>query len=278
MWWEILLYILGGILTGFLAGLLGIGGGLVLVPFLVFFLPLIDIPSIYIMHIAIATSLAIIVVTSFSSAYSHNKAGGIRWDIVKKMVLGCLIGALIGAQVADFLPSNMLQVFFGFFVFFMSYRLLAPQSGTVKKQHLPKRIGLGVSGLTISGICTLLGTGGGSLLVPFFSFFGLPMQNAVATSAACGFPIALAGVVGLLFAGHYETITLPYMTGYVYWPAFLGMVIPSVIFAPIGAKIAYKLPTITLRKIFGAFLIFVGVDMLYKSIIDMAMAAVKLVH
>ncbi len=267
MWWEILLYIIGGALTGFLAGLLGIGGGLVVVPFLAFFLPFVHIAPNYVMHVAIASSLAIIVVTSFSSAYSHQRHGGIRWDLVRKIVLGCLIGALFGSQIADFLPSGILRIIFGIFVFIMAYRLLTPQRGSGKAIALPSQIGFAVSGLTIGTFCTILGTGGGSLLVPFFSFFGISMRNAVATSAACGFPIAVAGVVGLMFAGHATALNIPYTTGYVYWPAVGAMVVPSIIFAPIGAKLANKLPTQSLKKIFGVFLIFVGIDMLHQSVL-----------
>ena len=269
IWIEIICYLLAGGLTGLLAGLLGIGGGLVVVPFLAFFLPLLGFPNAYVMHVAIATSLAIIVITSLSSAYSHQRKHAIEWPLVKKMVLGCVIGAVIGSQIADLLPSGILRIVFGLFVFLMAYRLLTGHQVHGDGRQLPGRAGLGISSIIISGFCTILGTGGGSLLVPFFSFYNVPMRNAVATSAACGFPIALAGAIGLLLAGKSETVLIPHAIGYIYYPAFIAMVIPGMLCAPVGAKLAHSVPTLLLKKIFAVFLIFVGIDMLYKAVMSL---------
>lgn len=269
IWIEVICYLVVGAMTGLFAGLLGIGGGLVVVPFLAFFLPLLNFPDAYVMHIAIATSLSIIVITSLSSAYSHHRKGAIQWDITKKMVLGCIIGGLIGSQVADLLPSGILRIIFGIFVFLMAFRLFTGHKVHGDGRQLPGRAGLGIASIIISFFCTILGMGGGSLLVPYFSFYNVPMRNAVATSASCGFPIALSGAIGLLLAGTSETVLLPHTAGYIYLPAFVAIVIPSVLFAPLGAKLTHMIPTSLLRKFFAVFLVFVGLDMLHQAIVHL---------
>jgi len=262
IWIEIICYVTAGLVTGISAGLLGIGGGLIIVPFLVYFLPLLKFPDVYVMHIAIATSLAVIVFTSFSSAYSHYRKHAINWNTVRKMVIGCIVGALIGSQIADVLPGTILKSIFGVFVFVMAYRLFTQHEMHGDGRKLPGRVGLAIASIIISTACTLLGTGGGSILVPYFNFYNVPMRNAVATSAACGFPIALAGAIGLYLAGTDETVFIPHMAGYIYLPAFIAVAIPSVLCAPLGAKLAHSIPTLLLKRIFASVLIFIGIDML----------------
>ncbi len=262
----IIMFVIAGASAGVLAGLLGIGGGLLIVPFLVYVLPFLHVPHLSIMHVAIATSLAIIVCTSISSVISHQLHGGILWSVFRQMILGIVIGAFIGAHLADFLPSDILQLIFGAFVLFMAYRMGLNGHKSKAEKLLPGYVGMSAYAVLISGFCTLLGTGGGSLLVPFFSGRQMPMRNAVATSAACGLPIAIVGAVSLIIVGLNEPNMPIHTIGYVYWPAFIAVAATSVIFAPLGAKLAHVLPAASLRRIFAIFLLLIGVDMLEKAI------------
>jgi uncharacterized membrane protein YfcA len=260
---EIILYAFCSTLSGFMAGLLGIGGGLVIVPALVFLLPKFGFPQDYVMHVAVATSLALIIVTSISSTYTHHKKQAVDWQLFKKLFLGLIVGALLGAYIADWLKSSYLEILFGLFVWYIAYTLFFKKNITKEESHLPGKWVLKIHGIFIAAFCTLLGMGGGSLFVPYFSHYGVSMRRAVATSSACGFPLAVAGVIGLIIVGTNE-VALPAGTvGYIYLPAFFAMAIPSVAFAPLGAKLAHRLSLVLLRRIFAVFLVLVGIDMLW---------------
>lgn len=264
---DIFLYILGGCAAGFLAGLLGIGGGLLVVPFLSIMLPFAaGVPDAYAMHMAVATSLTIIVGTSLSSILAHHRHGGILWDLFKKLLLGIIVGAIIAGHIADSLSSGVLRIVFGLFVLFLSFTMVFKSKRVrLEQRELPGKVGLFFSSLGISGFCNILGMGGGSLMVPFLSRYQIPMRNAVATSAVCGFPIALVGVISLISVGADEPGLPAWSTGYVYWPAFICMVIPSIFLAPVGAKLAHRLPAENLKHVFAVFLLIVGMDMLSKA-------------
>ncbi len=266
---DIITYVLGGAVAGLLAGLLGIGGGLLVVPLLAFVLPFHGIPASLVMHMAVATSLSVIVGTSISSIIGHHLHGDIDWQLFKKVVLGLAFGALLGAHVADAVSGNVLRVSFGLFVFFLAFKMAFGNQPEVENKPLPKRVGLVIVGFVISFLCTLLGMGGGSLMVPYLTHRSVPIRRAVSTSAVCGFPIAFMGVLGLMFVGSDETGRPIWSAGYVYWPAFVGIVIPSVIMAPVGAKLSHHLPAAQLRKIFSLFLVFIGIDMLSRAFLDM---------
>lgn len=263
---EILLCIIAGAFAGFSSGLLGIGGGLIIVPFLVFLLPRLNFPAAYMMHIAVGTSLALIVLTSISSIYAHHRKGAIDWVLFKKLLIGLIFGALLGAYIAGILKSTYLQVIFGFFVFFMAYNLGLKKIALEKVRHLPSSWLMQIHSILIAAFCTLLGMGGGSLFVPYFNQHGMNMRKAVAISAACCLPLALAGVIGLLIVSVGNPM-LPQSTfGYVYWPALISMGIPSILVAPWGASVAHKLSVPKLKQIFAIFLLFVGVDMLWRPL------------
>lgn len=263
---EIFFFVLAGVVTGFASGLLGIGGGVISVPFLVFFLPYIYFPQDYVMHGAIATSLATVVPTAFASAIGHYRKGAIQFKLFKQMALGIAIGGLIGAQFADILTSNILQIVFACFVFLMAYRLIRRENPSIQTKTVPGHWVLQISGLIIAFSCTLLGVGGGSFFVPYFTYYQIPIKNAVATSAACGVFVAIFGVIGLSTVGKVATLYMPYTTGYIYWPAFFWISLASIPFALLGVRLAHEVSTHLLRKIFAALLLFVGVDMLYKAI------------
>lgn len=264
---ELIIFALVGCAAGFIAGLLGIGGGLIIVPFLTFALPHVGVPQALLMHVAVATSLAIIIGTSASSIIAHQRYGNILWLLFSRIIIATIFGALLGAYIADYLANGVLRFIFGLFTLFLSLGLF----GIIRiKQHadppcLPHTWKLLIHTTSISAFCNLMGMGGGSILVPYFSRHGIAMRNAVATAAACGFPMALAGTIGLIIGGVDEQGLPKGTTGYVYWPAVLSMVVPSIVFAPLGAKVTTKLSTHTLRRIFAVFILIVSLDMLRKA-------------
>jgi uncharacterized membrane protein YfcA len=262
---EIFSYLSAGALSGLLAGLFGIGGGLVVIPFLAFALPDVGFPEAMIMHVAVATSLANIVITSIVSVYSHHKRGGVKWDIFRRVLPSCIVGAVAGALLAIYMSSQMLETIFGLFVFFVAYSLLHPRSASSDSRTLPTGFKLNASMFSIAGFCSLLGMGGGSLMVPYYSYYNVPMRSAVGTSAAGGLFIGLSGLICLMLSEFHMVSPKPWMTGYLYWPAFACMSVASVAFAPLGAKLAHTLPVPMLKRFFAGFLVLVGISMLYKS-------------
>lgn len=257
----IALYLALGAFAGTLAGLFGIGGGLVIVPVLIFSYGLQGVSGEIAAHLAVGTSLATIVFTSISSVRSHHRHKAVRWDIVRSMVVGIIIGAVLGAVTASMLSGASLEMAIGVFVILMAIKMLFdvdPKSG----RGVPGRVGLAIAGTGIGWGSAIFGVGGGTLTVPFLSWCNLRMQIAVGTSAACGFPIALAGALANMVTGwnHPELPTLS--IGFVYLPAFVGIVLTSVLFARFGANLAHRLDASLLKKVFAIFLILVGIRFL----------------
>ncbi|MFO7593915.1 MAG: sulfite exporter TauE/SafE family protein [Pseudomonadota bacterium] len=250
-----------GAFAGVLAGLFGVGGGLIIVPVLAILFTHSDMAPPVIMHLAIGTSLATIVFTSLSSVYAHHRRGAVQWPVVLRLTPGIILGAWLGAAVADRLPSESLRIIFGVFEL-----LVALQMGLNLKasahRGLPGRLGMGLTGGAIGSVSAIVGIGGGTMTVPFLQWCNVPMRQAVATSAACGLPIALAGALGFVVSG-WNNLSLPPMSsGYLYWPAFTGIVIASVLFAPLGARLAHTLPAVQLKRLFALFLALLGLRML----------------
>lgn len=248
--------------AGILAGLLGIGGGIVIVPVLVWiFEANPEIPAAYLMHIALGTSLATVVTTSVSSIRSHHKRGAVQWPIVWQLIPGLIIGTLLGAILADALSSEMLRHFFAVFILFNAVQMglnLKPSA----HRKIPGRLGMGTVGWIIGKLSALLGIGGGVLTVPFLLWCNVSARHAVATSAAVGFPIAVAGTIGFIATG-WRIDGLPaWSTGYIYWPVFLAIAPVSLLFAPLGAKLAHTLPVDGLKRLFAMYLMVVGIGML----------------
>ncbi len=250
-----------GAFAGTLAGLFGVGGGLVIVPVLVLLFAGAGIAPEVIVHLAVGTSLATIVFTSLSSVYAHHRRGAVRWELVLQLAPGIVVGAWLGAVVADFLPGHNLRIVFGVFEL-----LVALQMGVnlrASPEHrLPARTGMGLAGAVIGFVSAVVGIGGGTMTVPYLQWCSVAMRHAVATSAACGLPIALAGATGFLFSGWSNEALPPYSSGYIYWPAFGGIVLFSVLFAPLGARLAHKLPAAQLKRFFALFLALLGIRML----------------
>lgn len=256
-----LVYLLLGIASGITAGLLGLGGGVVIVPALAMIFVLLDFPTQHLMHTAIATSLVTIIFTAISSSYAHHKKGALRFDIVIPMVPGLMTGAVMGAFIADQLPSKHLRLFFGFFEMLVALQIALSLSPKASKR-IPEKSILGFAGIIIGILSTILGIGGGSLTVPYLLWSQIPIRNAVAVSSACGLPIALAGSAGLIIAGLDAEQLLPMSFGYVHWPAAILISLSSIFCAPIGAKLAHVLPRETLKKIFAGVLFLVGLKMI----------------
>jgi len=257
----LLIYLSAGALAGMLAGLLGVGGGIVIVPVLVFVFSLQGIAAEVSVHLAIGTSLATIVATAVSSIRAHHRRGAVLWPVFQRLAPGIVVGALAGAVVADLMSSDSLRRVFGGFAVLVSLQMAFSRRPQVQRE-LPGPLGLAAVGVFIGGVSALVGIGGGALSVPFMSWCNIAMRNAVATSAATGLPIAVAGAVGFIVTGWGEEGLPPFATGFVYWPAFLGIVGMSALVAPLGARVAHSVPTTALKRFFAAFLGVVGVKML----------------
>lgn len=259
-----------GSLVGFLAGLLGIGGGLLVVPALVYLLPNITLAndvigqgalsSEVVMPMALATSLAAIVMTSSSAAYAHHKNNNIPWEITKPLMFTVAFGALLGAFIADHLSAQALTRFFAIAVFILaSYMLLSIRSQ--RSKEMPSDVKLQFISLFTGVVASLMGMAGGAILVPVLSYFGMPLRHCIGIATVCGVMVALFGSLGYIISGFDNTMLPPWSFGYVYLPALLGIVLTSSLFAPIGVKYANKLPVQTLKKGFAVFLILVAVKM-----------------
>lgn len=244
-----------------MAGLLGVGGGLVIVPVLVWLFRKLGMDESVVMHLAVGTSLATIVMTSISSVRSHHKRGAVLWALFRQLTPGIVVGALLGAAIAEQLDTLWLQRVFGIFAILVSFQM-AFSSKVQPHRQLPGRAGMSAAGGVIGSISSVVGIGGGSMTVPFLSWNNVPMVNAVATSSACGLPIAVAGALGFLISGWGNAALPAGSSGYLYWPAIGGIVVTSFLLAPLGASLAHQLPVKTLKKIFAALLFVIGIRLL----------------
>lgn len=261
----ILVYIFVGVVAGLTAGLFGVGGGLVVVPALIFAFASVGVSAEVLTHMAIGTSLATIVVNAIASAYTHHKHGAVSWRLVIILLPGLLLGVPLGGIAADLLAGSVLQLSFGVFLLLMAVKMgfgFVPSAS----RELPMRVVLlFVSGL-IGGISALFGIGGGSMTVPFLLWCNVPMRKAVAVSAACGIPIAVVGAVTAMFTGWDEPALPKWSLGYVYLPAFAGIVFVSGFFARQGALLAHRLPALLLQKLFAAFLFALGLQFVIRNV------------
>ena len=258
-------FLLLGSFTGFAAGLLGIGGGMLMVPFLTFLLGMSHFPPALIVHAAIATSLSTIMFTSLSSVRAHHQRGAVLWPVVKLLAPGILIGSWIGPWIGSVLPSQGLALFFAVFVSFSATQMLIDiKPATVRDlPNAPGMLGMGVLTGLLAG---LVGAGGGFISVPFMTWCNVRIQNAVATSAALGFPIAFAGTLSNIYFGLHEPDLPAGSLGFIYVPALLVISLASVLTAPLGAKLAHALPVKSLKKIFAGLLYAIAAYMLYKAL------------
>lgn len=257
------LYILTGALAGFAAGLLGIGGGLIIVPVLYFIFSTFGYEHQYLMQMALTTSLATIVITSISSARAHHKKQAVLWPLVFLLSPGIILGAALGGVFASSINSESLRLFFALFEFTIATNLLLKKLPTRHNYKIRKLAATG-GGMIIGFISTLVGIGGGTMTVPFLHWFNISMRNAVATSAACGFPIALIGTLSFIVTSYGQQVGSAYSTGYLQYDAFLFVASSSFLAAPLGAKVAHSVSEKTLRLSFATLLYILSTIMLFR--------------
>ncbi len=255
-----------GLATGFLAGLLGIGGGMLIGPFMTIILSALGVASDLAVKMAIATSMATIMFTSISSVRAHHKRGAVRWDIVKGLAPGIVIGgAIASAGVFALLKGSYLAIFFAVFVGFSATQMFLDKKPKPSRQ-MPGTAGQIAAGSVIGFVSGLVGAGGGFISVPFMVAHNISIINAVATSAALGFPIALANTVGYVISGASLPDLPPHSLGYVWLPALAVIASCSVFTAPLGAKLAHRLPVAKLKKVFALILYGLAGYMLWKGL------------
>lgn len=266
-WWLlepswILIYLGLGAVVGFFAGLLGIGGGGIMVPILTSLFAMQGFPHEHLVHMALATSMAAIIVTSVASLRAHHKHRAVIWPVVVSVAPGIIAGTFAGAVVAAMIPTVPLAIFF---VVFMSYVALQMMLNVKPKpsRELPGKLGLSAVGMIIGVVSALVAIGGGSLSVPFMTWCNVKLQNAIGTSAAIGLPIALSGSLGYWLSGWHAEALPALSFGYIYLPAVLSMTILSVMTAPVGAALAHRLPVAILKKLFAVMLIALSGKMLH---------------
>jgi len=257
-------FLLLGSFTGFAAGLLGIGGGMLMVPFITMLLSARGFPIDIVVKVAIATSLTTILFTSLSSVRAHHKRGAVRWEIVRTLAPGMVIGSILGAQVAHLLKGNVLAITFAVFVGVMATQMLFKREVRADRV-LPGPRGMLAAGGGIGVLSAIVGAGGGFVTVPLLTRANVRIHEAVATSAACGFPIALAGTLGYIIAGW--NLELPAGTvGYVYLPALVCIVATSMLTAPLGARAAHAMSVAGLKRVFALLLYALCAYMLWKGL------------
>ena len=255
-----------GTATGFLAGLLGIGGGMVMVPFLTLILSHRGVAGDLAVKMAIATSMATILFTSLSSVRAHHRRGAVRWDIVRTMAPGSVMGGLAaGAGVFALVKGQALALFFALFVGFSATQMLLDKKPKPTRQ-LPGPAGQAAAGGGIGFVSGLVGAGGGFISVPFMTWCNVPIHSAVATSAALGFPIALANTAGYVVGGWSLPPPLPGTLGYLYLPALTVIAVASVLMAPVGARMAHAMDVRQLKRVFALMLYALAGYMLWRAL------------
>ncbi len=251
-----------GAIVGFFAGLLGIGGGLIIVPVLVYLLPLLGISAELAFPMALATSLASIIFTSTSAAFAHHKNGNIPWPIAKKLVITVAIGALLGAIIAGLLSLKALTIIFASAVLILAaYMFLSIK--VQRTVELPTNWILQLIGLITGVLASLMGIAGGAILVPILMYCSLSMRQAIGVATASGIVVAFFGAIGYVVIGFGKSALPDWSIGYIYLPALLGIVLTSSLFAPLGVKAGANLSLPYLKKGFALFLILVAVKMIW---------------
>ena len=258
----LLAYLALGVFVGFFAGLLGVGGGAIMVPMLTTLFAAQGFPREHLVHVALGTSMAGIVITSISSLRAHHAHGAVRWDIVKGVAPGILAGTFAGTFVASRVPTAPLAVFFSCFTAYVAVQMILNVKPKPSRE-LPGVLGLAGVGAGIGGISAMVAIGGGSLSVPFMTWCNVKIQHAIGTSAAIGLPIAVAGALGYLINGWGAPELPEFTVGFIYLPALVLVSAMSSLTAPVGAKLAHRLPVAVLKKVFAGVLIVLSAKMLH---------------
>lgn len=265
---ELVIFLLLGCIIGLISGLLGVGGGTVVVPALVFFLVSQGVDPELIMKVALGTSFAVVGITSLSSVIAHQKRGSVVWPVIFLMGVGAIIGVAIGSRVVSMMNNFVLQLFFCLFLAYTIINMLrtASKKEADKVSGVPKPIYLGAGGI-IGFISSFVGIGGGVMIVPVLSKIGYQMKNAIASSSAIGMFMAAAGATSAVINGWGVANVPENSIGFVYYPAVIGLSLTSVIFAPIGAKLVYILPVKRIRQILAGFLTIILIVFIYNNFV-----------
>lgn len=258
----ILIFVLLGTFVGFMAGLLGIGGGGILVPVLTAIFIHMGFPAHNVVHIALGTSMACITITSLFSLRAHHANGAVIWQLVKAMAPAIVVGTFLATFIAAQISSKGLAIFFSVFMAYVASQMFRSRKVQASGRGAGKTE-LSLVAFAIGAISALVSIGGGSLTVPYLSWRNIDIRKAIGTSAALGFPIAVTGTLGYVINGMAVGAANPqYTVGFVYWPAVLLVTTPSFFTAPIGARLTQTLPVQTLKKIFGVLLLGLSLKML----------------
>lgn len=258
-----LIYMVLGIFAGTLSGLFGIGGGIIIVPTLIFCFKLMSLPNELVMHMALGTSLATIFVTALSSVYSHHKKNNVDWALVFRICFGVIIGTAFGAYLADGLSAKALSIIFAIYISLISLKMWIGFNVNGDKKKISNLLNFGV-GLIIGFKSALLGIGGGTISIPFLTWSGRSMRQAVGASAALGIPIAFVGSLSYALNGLDNEVLPPHSFGYIYLPAFVGIILTSSFFARLGAALSHRLPQEKMRKGFAFFLMIVAIKTIFS--------------
>jgi uncharacterized membrane protein YfcA len=266
MSWTLVLALCAmGVFGGFAAGLLGIGGGMILVPFMTMIFTALHFPPQLVVHMAIATGLATIVFTSISSVRAHHLQGAVLWPVVRLMAPGILVGSWIGPWIGKQMNTLAMALFFGVFVAVAATQMLV-DTKPPGEGELPGKAGMFAAGGLVGVLAGLVGAGGGFISIPFMTWRNVRIHSAVATSAALGFPIALAGTLSNIYFGWDDPALPKYSLGFVYLPALAVIATASVLMAPLGARTAHRWPVARLRKVFALILYALSIYMLWKGV------------
>lgn len=264
----LLFFLIIGCITGFLAGLLGIGGGSLIVPVIIYSAEVLDVPNAIIMKMALGTSFAIIILSTASSAYAHHKRGSILWKQMPLLAIGSAIGVIIGSLLVNRLSNTLLQIIFCLFLAYTIYSLLCSKKNGDSENQAPKLSSkiLAIFGLIIGFASSFVGIAGGSITVPLLTKSGYEIRKSIATSSSIGVILSLFGTITYIASGWNNPDLPPFSFGYVYLPAFFGIATTSIFVAPLGVKLAYRLPVQKIRIVFALFLVFVLLRMIYTLI------------
>ena len=252
-----------GAFAGIMAGILGIGGGIIVVPGLALLFQIQHIiPADAIMHVAAGTSLAVMVFTSPSALRVHHKIGEILWSVYHKLWPGLVLGVCLGAYIAQFIPTYYLEIIFAGFLLFVAFKMLTDLH-KIYTEHFPANWINRVVSFLIGLKSRLLGVGGGILIIPYLTYCGVSVRKIAPISNLCTLTVGFVGAMVFITTGYKEMAGVPFSSGFVYWPAVFGVAIPSVLIAPLGAKLNYILPVKQLKYGFIVILILTAIKMLF---------------
>ena len=263
MVFMIFVFFLLGSVVGTLSGLLGIGGGIVVVPALVYIFHYEHFPEHTVMHLAVGTSLAVMMFTTYRSLRLHLARKGRRefWVVSKVLMPSVIVGVIGGAVLADFMHSSVLKIIFGVFILIIATRLLIYRPKGGEEQVPPSKLVNRIAGVVIGALSGLLGVGGGTTVIPYLLYFNQSMRLAVRVAIFVGFLVAIVGSISYFFSGLNETLPA-HCLGFIYWPAWIGISVGSVLFAPLGVRLSYHTPTAVLQRIFAVLMLVIGIHML----------------